>query len=300
MNLLKKEIKIMIYIITALYIEAEPFIKHFNLKKNFSFRLGQFFEPHTVKNSYNCKDTPCSILITGTGEIHAAAAVSALFSSVVLNSNDILINCGVAGGPDSLSGTYLISKITEESTGREFYPDLYYSVPFEEQTITTVSSVSHSIRKNLTDMESAAIFQVCLNFFSPERMIFLKKISDHGENVSKMKLINTISEMFSEILPLIISLSELTLENTQCKKVQSSLIDNSSINNNISFSSDKICTDMLASETMSHEIEQIITYLKAANISIDEFFIPYYQDFRLPVKTRREGKEVLKSFYDKL
>lgn len=135
----------MIYIVTAMYAEAHPFITHFQLKKDLS---------HTRFQVFLNEESNLCLIISGTGSIPAAAAVSSICTVYGAGSGDFLLNTGicaqmwVGNEPLAQSGTetkntaqigriFLCNKIREEATGRTFYPDLLYRHGFGEAQIIT-------------------------------------------------------------------------------------------------------------------------------------------------------------------
>ena len=77
---------------------------------------------------------------------------------------------------------YVCHKITEQATGKTFYPDILYRHPWKERELVTgmqplQRAAAHGA---LYDMEAAAVYQAGIRFFSPDRMIFLKVVSDSG------------------------------------------------------------------------------------------------------------------------
>ena len=163
----------MITWITALYPEAKELITKLNLKQNNTETMYRLFEGED-----------CRLIITGTGMISAATAVSRHFALYPSTSrSDIVLNLGVAGyvpgsvGTASVGDIFLASKLTENTTGRTFYPDILYRHPFPLLPLVTVPRVSTD-GETLLDMESAALYQALLPHISPDRMFFFKVISD--------------------------------------------------------------------------------------------------------------------------
>ena len=121
----------MIYVFMALYAEAKPLIEKLELKKiNSRFKFTQYESPEIC------------LTITGVGSIAASTAVGAVCASRDIDAADILVNIGsCAGSASSLHGIYLIHKITDEVTGRTYYPDMLYKHTFDEVEIITIPSV---------------------------------------------------------------------------------------------------------------------------------------------------------------
>lgn len=82
------------------------------------------------------------------------------------------------------------NKITEQTTGRTFYPDVIYRHPFAEAEIVTqavpyrganeTQDPENGAGARLYDMEAAAVYQAGAYYFGPHQMTFLKVVTDHG------------------------------------------------------------------------------------------------------------------------
>lgn len=76
----------MIYIVTAIYAEAQPFITRFQLKKE-SF--------HTRFQVFLNKEADLCLIISGTGSVPAAVAVSSICTEYGAGRGDFLLNAGI-------------------------------------------------------------------------------------------------------------------------------------------------------------------------------------------------------------
>ena len=171
----------MITFITALYPEAKSLIQSLNLKQNPTEHHYRLFEADGIR-----------LCITESGMISAASCVARHFSLYPPEASDLVINLGIAGyiagdnSPVPASVTrgamFLVTKITEQITGRTFYPDLLYSNDFAKLPLTTVAAPvtnpSEVSFGGLVDMEASALYQALLPFLTPERMFFFKVVSD--------------------------------------------------------------------------------------------------------------------------
>ncbi|MDE6568236.1 MAG: spore photoproduct, partial [Lachnospiraceae bacterium] len=155
----------MIYLFTALYAEADLFIKKYHLEKNLeNTRFQEFYQ-----EEYGIRLT-----ITGVGEIAAASAVSSVCSIYKPMKGDILLNIGTCAHLAGKEGVFLCNKIIEQATGKTFYPDLLYRHTLQEETIVTgmqpYNQEEHIRHGNLYDMEAAAIYQAGSYFFAPHQI----------------------------------------------------------------------------------------------------------------------------------
>lgn len=166
----------MIYYVCALYWEAQPFIQALNLKKQQG--VGRF-------QTFQGEDAVC--LITGTGAMNAAIALSGLLAGRRLSPADLVINAGVCGsgedGP-ALGEICLCHAIFDQAAGRTFYPDLIFSHPFSESAVTTVprpGTVAVDSHFPLQDMEAAGVFAAAMAYLQPHQILICKTVSDRPE-----------------------------------------------------------------------------------------------------------------------
>lgn len=168
----------MITFITALYPEAKGLIEQLHLKKKPEEALYQLFESEEIR-----------LVVTGAGMIAAATAAARHFAKYPPESGqDLVISLGIAGLspskeiPTAVGDIFLASKITEQATGRTFYPDILYRHPFRLMPLITFPTVcknsSDLPEGTLVDMEASALYQALLPHISPDRMLFLKVVSD--------------------------------------------------------------------------------------------------------------------------
>jgi len=165
----------------ALHPEARPVIERFRLKQDASFDLPVF------------RRDDVWLTVTGTGRMKSAIATTLLIAQVEDRSRAVLFNLGIAGhtqkaaeGPVSVGDRFLVNKITEQGTGRSFYPDLLARTPLAESAVTTVDrpldrAAADSVEAGLVDMEAAGFYQAAAAFLSPHRIGCVKVVSDHLE-----------------------------------------------------------------------------------------------------------------------
>ncbi len=144
----------MIYVMMALYQEAHGLIRELELKKNTAYAPFEVFDNESAG---------IRLVVTGVGEIAAAAATAAVCARDGADAADFLVNigccaaggckpadrgmdscCAAAEGADSccepadrdmdsgygeanaaqIGDLYVCHKITEQATGKTFYPDI--------------------------------------------------------------------------------------------------------------------------------------------------------------------------------
>ena len=162
----------MITFITAIYEEARPFIEILGLKK----RSDEHQYQHFVSDGYE-------VVIVGEGHVSALRNCSRHFALHEPDNCSLVVNVGICGSSfGDIGDLYLINKITDDATGRTYYPDLVYKNDFKQHSITTVFAPKSS-GEGLFDMEASMVYEGCVPYFTLERMIFFKVISDVFDGV---------------------------------------------------------------------------------------------------------------------
>lgn len=280
----------MIYVFMALYAEAKPLIEKLELKKiNSRFKFTQYESPEIC------------LTITGVGSIAASTAVGAVCASRDIDAADILVNIGsCARSASSLHGIYLIHKITDEVTGRTYYPDMLYKHTFDEVEIITIPLVKTrqkveivSNSRLLYDMEAAAIYQAGSYFVGPHQMQFLKVVSDegNGEAVTPDMLTECMHMHVDEMAELLDTLQEITKEWQEQKLVFSE---------NETGLVAQLCEDLHCSAVMKASVEQLCRYWKLSGMDYEAYISQMYAQGLLPCKDKREGKRRIDAFRKEL
>ncbi len=162
----------MLYVFCALYGEAKPFIEKYELERDMSFSHYQVFG-----------NADMILTITGVGVLPAAMAVTEVCTRIPPVSCDYLLNAGICGSIDSdvtAGDVFLVNKISDDVTKKEYYPDIIYKTGIPEKALCTVT-VPGYVEGALTDMESSGVYAAGERFFSADRMVFLKAVSDMGD-----------------------------------------------------------------------------------------------------------------------
>lgn len=293
----------MIYVVTALYQEAHGFIRELELKKNTAYAPFEVFDNESAG---------IRLVVTGVGEIAAAAVVAAVCAQDGADAADFLINIGccaaanagadsgcetVDSGMDSGSGAahaaqigdlYVCHKITEQATGKTFYPDILYRHPWKERELVTgmqplQRAAAHGA---LYDMEAAAVYQAGIRFFSPDRMLFLKVVSDFGiagqERMTAEALTGLLEQHVKEVVAFLTNLweaadEEETLRNDGILQEDETVLE-------------RLFAALHCSQTMRASARQYITYAALTGYDWKAELEEWYARGLLPCKDRREGK----------
>lgn len=287
----------MIYVVTALYQEAHGLIRELELKKNMVYAPFEVFDNESAG---------IRLVVTGVGEIAAAAATAAVCARDGADAADFLVNigCCAAGdckpadrGMDSgsravnaaqIGDLYLCHKITEQATGKTFYPDILYRHPWKERELVTgmqplQKAAAHGV---LFDMEAAAVYQAGIRFFSPDRMLFLKVVSDFGvagqERMTAETLTGLLEQHVKEIAAFFTNLCEAaneeeTLRNDGILQEDEAVLE-------------RLFAALHCSQTMRASARQYITYAALTGYDWKAKLEEWYARGLLPCKDRREGK----------
>ena len=266
----------MIYIFSAFYAEAKNIIDHYGLKKEKS--------PEAVRFDVFANDS-IRLVITGVGEINAAAAVSNIGGAYGISPDDEILNvgCGAGFGNETCLGSlFLGNKLTEQMTGRTFYPDMLMKTNLMECEIVTVTRVLNEGRDSVVyDMEAAAVYQAAAFFVGPHRMHFIKLVSDAGERIDQSK----ITELFALQEEKICGYIDMLL---------SVCADKASIDDTKSaWNIDGLISDMRCSKVMGDQLAQLIKYCRLSGIDYKAVLDEYYTKGMLPCESKREGKKCL-------
>ena len=287
----------MIYVVTALYQEAHGFIRELELKKNTAYAPFEVFDN---------ENAGIRLVVTGVGEIAAAAVVAAVCARDGADAADFLINigCCAAGGCEpadrdmdsgygaahaaQIGDLYVCHKITEQATGKTFYPDILYRHPWKERELVTgmqplQRAAAHGA---LYDMEAAAVYQAGIRFFSPDRMLFLKVVSDFGiagqERMTAEALTGLLEQHVKEVAAFLTNLREAadeeeTLRNDGILQEDEAVLE-------------RLFAALHCSQTMRASARQYITYAALTGYDWKAELEEWYARGLLPCKDRREGK----------
>ncbi|PGH20946.1 spore photoproduct lyase [Fusobacterium polymorphum] len=266
----------MLYIVTALYIEAKPLISLFNLKKDNTYTKFQVFSNENIK-----------LIISGTGKIKSATALTYLIANKNIKENDYIINIGfIASSNDNsqLGNIVYTSKIQNAYSDTTFYPEMIYKHNFLEGSLTTFDKIIENKIENVEyiDMEAYGFFQTASIFFKKDKIIVLKIVSD----ILKEKVEDRI----------LIDFKDEKLFNESYKKIYDFLLKyiNISTDNKNNFVNNeqdlikKVLENLKLSDTMTYEFFNILKYLKIKYGNID--ILKRYENIK--VNSKVQGKKI--------
>ena len=266
----------MLYIVTALYIEAKPLISLFNLKKDNTYTKFQVFSNENIK-----------LIISGTGKIKSATALTYLISNKDIKENEYIINIGFIASLNNnsqLGDIVYISKIQNAYSDTTFYPEIIYKHNFLEGSLTTFDKIIDNKIENIEyiDMEAYGFFQTASIFFKKDKIIVLKIVSDIlKENIEDRILFdfkddNLFNESYKKIYDFLLKFINIPDNNEN------------NFNNNEQDLIKKVLENLKLSDTMTYEFFNILKYLKIKYGNID--ILKKYEN--IEVNSKVQGKKI--------
>lgn len=266
----------MLYIVTALYIEAKPLISFFNLKKDNTYTKFQVFSNENIK-----------LIISGTGKIKSATALTYLISNKDIKENEYIINIGFIASLNNnsqLGDIVYISKIQNAYSDTTFYPEIIYKHNFLEGSLTTFDKIIDNKIENIEyiDMEAYGFFQTASIFFKKDKIIVLKIISDIlKENVKDRILFdfeddNLFNESYKKIYDFLLKFVNIPTDSRN------------NFNNNEQDLIKKVLENLKLSDTMTYELFNILKYLKIKYGNID--ILKKYEN--IEINSKVQGKKI--------
>ncbi|MGN0274755.1 MAG: hypothetical protein ACI4DT_08230 [Chordicoccus sp.] len=302
----------MIFIFTALVPEAEPLIQEFSLKRTGG---GSAFQ------QFANEEQGMLLTITRTGPVRAAAAVGAVLGKVSPDEVTLVLNFGscaaVHGGMPEGGETplYLIQKLTNMESGRQWYPDLLTGSCLPEAELLTgsrlytgdemredrgIPALSHVL---LYDMEGAAFFEAANLFVGPHRIHVLKFVTDSGDTGRVTP--DTVRRAAEAALPRAAEYLRLVMGEDCCGKyAMKSFTANGeeaermtavkiSSDADAPLDEDALARGLCASRMMRAQLHQLILYADLAGLKWRGRVRQWTEKGVYPAKDRRTGKQLL-------
>ena len=159
----------MLHFVVALQAEAKSLIDHFSLRR----RTGGAFPVYVNEN--------IALTVSGIGKVAAAAATGYLHAQTGNRRCAAWLNIGIAGhGRRAIGDGVLIHKITDQITGRSWYPPLTFELPCASGDLISVDEPETEYRENgFYDMEAAGFYATACRFTTAELVHCYKIVSDN-------------------------------------------------------------------------------------------------------------------------
>ncbi|WP_462350540.1 5'-methylthioadenosine/S-adenosylhomocysteine nucleosidase family protein [Fusobacterium varium] len=265
----------MIYIAVALTVEAKPLITYFKLKKDNEIKKYQVF-----------KNEEITLIITGSGIMQGAIAVTYVLGNLDIGEEDIFVNLGICGAVKdsfSMGDIILCNKIINNCSKKNFYPDMLFKHKFKEGTLETFFQVvdekmeKEKIKGEIVDMEGAGVCEAASLFFSQHQINIIKIVSDYL-NTSKItaeKVMELVENKINKIADWLVERKKFNVGNKEIFTLK----EKESIK--------KIEENLRLTESMYYEFLELIKYYKIQNKSIENIILKYSD---IKIKDKREGK----------
>jgi len=254
----------MILLITAITPEANAVLAEFPMKKkDFSFPL------------YESENDNLRLLVTGPGKLNAAMAVTEYLTRYPVSGRDIFCNLGICGSsPDAvLREGYLCASVTEATTGKSVYPELY-THPFPEARLATSDIVVTSPSEDdicktslplLYDMEAYGVAAALFRKVLPSRCFFYKVVSDRcDDNFPSPDEVTSLIK--NKLTQLLVFLKE------QEERLTRDLTEQSDTAYRITSMAEEFMDGIPFSATMERKLTGLLTYAMHAGFSENELF----------------------------
>lgn len=263
----------MIYILTALYAEAKPLIRHLQLKKKKGLGPIQVFASDTIV-----------LTVSGPGPLSAAIGTTFMLSTHPPQPNDLLINFGICGTKSdrfSIGETVIVHKLIDAVTMGSYYPDMLVEHPFQEATLQTFPSPVDSgtpMQAELADMEGTGFYEAASKFLGPHRIVLVKVVADrlqpHTVNIEAVtRLCENALPSLETIMDRYIA-TELPPAPTLTEKEEAQII--------------RLCEQWKLSVTLRH---QLLQAAKQYKIRTNQELPDLSSWLSVPIENKREGKK---------
>ena len=201
--------------VVALKSEAKPIISHFKLVHQSANSIFPIYRNHKLGHL---------LIVSGVGQINAAAATAYLASESGAPPWAAWINLGIAGSLDGDIGKlYQGVKVTNPTKEKVFFPGYRFSKIVSLVEIQTLD-YPNSVKNNgvLHDMEASGFVDFATRFSCNELVFSFKIVSDNFEQDMKLidkmmvnSLIGNRLQQLEALLDEIITLSKLEKQRLQ-------------------------------------------------------------------------------------
>lgn len=298
----------MLIVFGAIWKEIKDYGKKLGLKKT---------KKDTLCPVYEDEEGKIRLVITGVGGVAAAFAVGWYLGAYGHQKEDVYLNIGSCGGEEGAEGVYRIHGIEDLGDHKTYYPDLrgLYQVPTAKVYTSPEAVDGKMIRrikeKNpgevcLFDMEAAGLYQALRKVTGPDRMIFLKAVSDHGmmleapapESPRVKAAGQQVSMKMQENSDQLVLYTKRIIEHYFRKEVR----ENSSGEEDLQWKlrqkwEEELSADLCASKTMELQLSQLCRYAYAAGMETElrDIVSGLRSSGELPANNRCGGKRILET-----
>ena len=228
-------------------------------------------------------------ILTGIGPDNAYYSVKKLIDSGKVSSYDKILNVGVCGaGEDIPAGSiHFINKITDMRSGREYYPDLsLFPEDIDEGHIFTSDDIVTETKPGeLYDEEASAVFEAGQKFFSPDSMLFIKIVSDHGKDIPADEMMTGIISKHKDTI-------KSAIERLEARSYEQQEI----------LSLPDLRGKLCLTEAMNNDMNNLLRYAKASGKlkDVEDYIAELEKKGELPAGNKKEGAVYARRIKDML
>lgn len=255
----------MILLITAITPEATAVLTKFPMKKS---SFGSF-------PLYESDQAGLRLLITGSGKLNAAMAVTEYLTHYPVSQGDIYCNLGICGGADTttIGEGYMCASVTEATTSKSIYPELY-THPFREARLVTSDIPVTALNDTFTDetslpllydMEAYGVATALFRKAMPSRCFFYKIVSDKCNGTFPSP--GTVTELIQNQLTVLLAFLK-----EQEERFTSEAAEQSDTAYYITSMAEEFMNGVPFSATMERKLTGLLTYALHAGFTKSQLF----------------------------
>lgn len=266
----------MVYIACALYVEAEKIIKKYNLKRDSLVGGGNVYAGEEMR-----------LIITDTRAVNAAINLTRYLAHEKIDKNDYFINFGSAAATKDLANQLLLAvKITDDCSGETYYVDLIEDFYNDLQKINLVTVAkplkADQVGADVYDMEATGLYQAAKRYFTADRMIFAKYVSDSGIDSGRIDI--TPADKIMDELDHVLK----TIMDSQTNEEE-----------DVHIYADKLSELLSASATSEAMILNLLKFNKSLGYAAKDLYDDFIEAYDLKEKVnRKQGKQLFNALSD--
>ena len=222
---------------------------------------------------------PGKLVVTGVGNYARKA-----LENIELTSSDSVLNVGCAAG--KTGGCYLINSVTDEKSGRRFYPDMPGSFILPEMPLITASGIVTEPEPGfLYDMEASIICSFAKKKTAPSRIAVVKAVSDDGSRRPSAGEVTSLLRGFRDEISRVIEYLLPGEDQTDYMPLPLSVAD-----------------ELKLTQYMRLEFEDLVHYCVVSGKirKLEAVLDMLRKEGTVPVKDKRQGRRVLDEIFARL
>lgn len=325
----------MITIYCALYAEAQYLIQHYELKKapvsrHFQVFVNEKKRMRVVISGVGKTNAAVAVAEISTIDPPAKTDLMINYGSC---AGETMHRSGAQrcdGGADVPSGSIImVNKLTDMESGRTFYPDMIFRHSFFEGEVETsvhLYTADADVRdkgstkadvagknvydesvtkaefngRTVHDMEAAAFYEAGNFFYGPHQMMFLKVVTDHGnDEMDKERfaqIMQTAGAPVAEFLDGVLAMMQQDEAGDAMGEFPNA---EQKAQGDEQGRAERLAEDLHCSVTMRAELMQLLTYWQLAGFDVETVLEGYYAQGLLPCKNKRTGRRLLDELQNK-